>query len=295
MKIRTVIVSLVLALSVVPARAATIRALLPAADFSLPGTIGTFRYSLPAGSVITQLTLFGPHYSFPAATNWFGLEFDFDGMAASSLPIWPPTTEFFTGSDFTHMVPRITWDGSLDLSIRCWTGGCPSTYTLVSGDCWILVIDFEPRRADFSKIRFVTETGDTITTGNKVMSHYFMSGEDGTLNIIVWEPLGFVRTSPDIGVHSTPDGNCTLQGDGSVTANEGQTFSFRVGSLTPGATLSAIYLPLNSGGFPATFDPLSGVFQWLTNANDVGQYLAEFQAEVGGIISRTVVLIDIVP
>ena len=49
-----------------------------------------------------------------------------------------------------------------------------------------------------SKIRFVTETGDTITTANKVMSHYFMSGKDGTLNIMVIEPPGFVRTSPDI-------------------------------------------------------------------------------------------------
>jgi uncharacterized repeat protein (TIGR01451 family) len=146
-----------------------------------------------------------------------------------------------------------------------------------------------------SNIRFVTETGDTVTTADKAMSHYFMGGEDGTLNIMIIGPLGFVPTSPDIGIHSTPDGNCTLQGDGSVTAGAGQTFSFRVGSLTPGATLSALYLPLNSGGTPAIFDTSSGVFQWSTSANDIGQYLAEFQAEVSGVASTVVVLINVVP
>jgi len=143
MKVRIVIVFLVLALSVVPARAATIRAAIPGADFSLPATIGTFTYSLPAGSVITHLTLFSPLYSFAAATHLFALETDFDGMGVLSLPISPPTTEFFMGSDCTFIVPYVTWDGSLDLSVRCWLDTCPSTYTLVSGGYWYLDIDFE--------------------------------------------------------------------------------------------------------------------------------------------------------
>ncbi len=144
MRIMTVIVLFVLALSVVPARADWIDATIPGADFSVPVTIGTFTYSLPAGSVITGLTLYSPLYSFPTAAEVFALETDFDGIGALSLPIWPPDTEFFMGSDCTHMVPLLTWDGSLDLSIHCWLGTCPSTFKLVAGDYWTLRIDFEP-------------------------------------------------------------------------------------------------------------------------------------------------------
>jgi len=147
MKIRTVIVFLALALSVVPARADWIDATIPGADFSVPVTIGTFTYSLPADSVITHLTLYSALYSFPAATDVFALEFDFDGIAAASLVLWPSDTEFFVGSDITSVVPFVTWDGSLDLSIHCWLGTSPSTFTLVAGDYWYLRIDFEPPAA----------------------------------------------------------------------------------------------------------------------------------------------------
>ena len=122
----------------------TINATILGTDFSVPTFIGTFTYSLPADSVITGLTLFSPLYSFPAATELFALEFDFDGIGAASLPLWPTDTEFFLGSDMTHMVPLLTWDGSLDLSICCWLGTSPSMYTRVSGDYWTLAIDFEP-------------------------------------------------------------------------------------------------------------------------------------------------------
>jgi hypothetical protein len=152
MKTRAAIVFVALALAVVPARADTIVSTIPGADFSVPAVIGTFMYSLPADSVVTELVLFSPTYSFPPATDLFGLQLDFDGIGAGSLVLGPMDTEFCLGSGFTHILPFLTWDGSLDLSIGCWLGTCPSTYTRVSRDDslidWRLWIDFEPSSAE---------------------------------------------------------------------------------------------------------------------------------------------------
>jgi len=144
MKIRIIIVSLALALSVVPARANTINATILGADFSVPALIGTFTYSLPADSVITGLGLGSPFYSFPAATDLFALEFDLDGIGALSVLLWPTDTELYLGSDITYIVPSLPWDGSLDLSVHCFLGTSPSIYTRVLGDYWVLQINFEP-------------------------------------------------------------------------------------------------------------------------------------------------------
>ena len=146
------------------------------------------------------------------------------------------------------------------------------------------------------KIRFLTENGDSITTAGKVISYYFVNGDDATITIIVEDPLNFVPTYPDIGISDVFGGNCTLRGDGSVMAQAGQTFSFAVKSLTPGAVLSARDLPLSSSGLRAAFDPGTGLFHWSTSPNDLGKYTALFQAEVmspSPMISEFVVSIDI--
>ena len=145
MKITTAVLVLALGLSVVPARADTIIAKIPGADFSLPGTIGTFTYSLPIDSEITRLILFSPLYSFPPATEFLVLGFSFDGMGVVGLPMQPGDAEFFMGSELTYVVPSITWDGSLDLSVHCLLGPCPSTYTRASAEDWRLWIEAEPR------------------------------------------------------------------------------------------------------------------------------------------------------
>ena len=148
------------------------------------------------------------------------------------------------------------------------------------------------------KIRFLTETGDTITTSDKAMGYYFINGEDATLTIVLQDPLNFVSTCPDIGILDVPGANCTLLGNGSVTAKAGQTFSFVVGSSTSGATLSVRDLPTNASGIQATFNPGTGIFQWSTNLNDVGTYLVVFQAAVTNpstVVSQFVVSINITP
>jgi uncharacterized repeat protein (TIGR02543 family) len=146
------------------------------------------------------------------------------------------------------------------------------------------------------KMKFITERGDTITTSDKVISYFFVNGEDATITIVLQNPLNFVYTNPDIVILIDPGGNCTLPGDSSVIARAGDTFSFLVGSSTPGAILSARGLPISGSGIQATFNPGTGIFQWSTNPNDVGTYLVVFQAKItspSSVISELVVSIDI--
>jgi uncharacterized repeat protein (TIGR02543 family) len=147
------------------------------------------------------------------------------------------------------------------------------------------------------KMKFITERGDTITTSDKVISYYFVNGGDATITIVLQNPLNFVYTYPDIAILGVSGGNCTLPGDISVIARAGDTFSFLVGSSTPGAILSARDLPISGSGIQATLNPGSGIFQWSTNLNDVGTYLVVFQAKLtspSSVISELVVSIDIV-
>jgi hypothetical protein len=135
--------SFVLVLSAFPARADVITATIPGADFSVSATIGTFVYDLPPSSTIDQANIYSPHFSFPAAPGAFILEFGFDGTPALSLPLSPMDTGFFIGNDITFLESLLR-DGPMDLSVRCFGGPCPETYTKVSGglDDWRLVISF---------------------------------------------------------------------------------------------------------------------------------------------------------
>jgi hypothetical protein len=103
--------------------------------------------------------------------------------------------------------------------------------------------------------------------------------------------LSFSPTDPPISLGTGV--NCTLPGDGSVRASEGNTFSFNVSSSDSGATLSAPVRPFNAAGSQATFN--SGNFQWSTGPGDTGAYLAVFQAVNGAKSSQTVVMIKINP
>ena len=148
------------------------------------------------------------------------------------------------------------------------------------------------------RVRFLTETGDTITTTTRPMGQYFIHGEEATLTMILHGPLSFVPTCPDLGISPVSGGNCTLAGDGGFTARAGQAFSFSVSSLTPGTTLSASDLPINASGLQATFNPGTGIFQWSTSPNDVGTYSVVFQAAVttpSAVVSQFVVPMNITP
>ena len=145
------------------------------------------------------------------------------------------------------------------------------------------------------KMRLMTENGDMITSNVPVIKSYFMGG-DGTLTITLQDPLSFAPTDPPISLGTGV--NCTLPGDGSVRASEGNTFSFNVSSSDPGATLSAPVRPFNAAGAQATFNmtsPNSGNFQWPTGIGDAGTYLAVFQAVKGIYSSQIVVMIKISP
>jgi hypothetical protein len=140
------------------------------------------------------------------------------------------------------------------------------------------------------KMRLMTESGDMITTNVPAIKSYFMGG-DGTLTITLQDPLSFSPTDPPISLGTGV--NCTLPGDGSVRASEGNTFSFNVSSSDSGATLSAPVRPFNAAGGQATFN--SGNFQWSTGPGDTGTYLAVFQAVNGAKSSQIVVMIKINP
>ena len=137
------------------------------------------------------------------------------------------------------------------------------------------------------KMRLMTDTGDTITTNLPAIKSYFMAG-DGTLTITLQDPLTFGPTDPPISIGAGT--NCTIPGDGSVRAQAGGTFSFNV-STDPGTVLSAPVRPINSEGGQATF--INGVFQWLVGSEDVGTYLAVFQADDGAKSSQVVVMIKV--
>jgi uncharacterized repeat protein (TIGR02543 family) len=139
------------------------------------------------------------------------------------------------------------------------------------------------------KMRLKTDTGNTITTNVPSIKSYFMAG-DGTLTITLQEPLTFGPTDPPISIG--PGTNCTIPGDGSVRAQAGGTFSFDL-STDAGAVLSAPVRPYNFAGVQATFT--SGVFQWSVGPNDIGTYLAVFQADDGAKSSQVVVMIKVNP
>jgi hypothetical protein len=145
------------------------------------------------------------------------------------------------------------------------------------------------------KMRLMTESGDTITSNVPAIKSYFMGG-DGTLTITLQDPLSFAPTDPPISLGTGV--NCTLPGDGSVRASEGNTLSFSVYSTDSGATLSAPVRPFNSAGAQGTFNLTSsnnGNFQWATGPGDTGTYLAVFQAVNGAKSSQIVVMIKINP
>jgi hypothetical protein len=143
-KIITALISaFVLVLLASPARAGEIIATIPGGDFSVPATIGTFTYDLPPNSTIDRANIYSPLFSFQAAPGPFILETSFDGTPALSLPLLPTDTSFFMGNDITFLESLLR-DGSMDLSIRCFSGPCPETYRMVSGglDDWRLMISF---------------------------------------------------------------------------------------------------------------------------------------------------------
>jgi uncharacterized repeat protein (TIGR02543 family) len=145
------------------------------------------------------------------------------------------------------------------------------------------------------KMRLMTEDGDMITSNVPAIKSYFMGG-DGTLTITLQDPLGFAPTDPPISLGTGV--NCTLPGDGSVRASEGNTFSFNVSSSDSGATLSAPVRPFNAAGAQGTFSLTSsnnGNFQWATGPGDTGTYLAVFQAVNGSKSSQIIVMIKINP
>jgi hypothetical protein len=144
MKLRLIVFVTTLLLPAGPARGEviTLTSSLPGLSFSLPATIGSFTYSLPAGSSIEFAGLFSPEFVFPPVSESFVLEFSFDGTPAISLPLSPEDTEFFLGADVTFLEPFLR-DGSMRLGVLCGTGQCPLSYTAVAGE-WSLLIRASP-------------------------------------------------------------------------------------------------------------------------------------------------------
>ena len=140
------------------------------------------------------------------------------------------------------------------------------------------------------KLRLMTETGDMITTNSPIIKNFFLSS-DGILAVILDSSQGalnftFPSDETDIGIKGIT--NCTIPGDGSVTATAGGgEFQFLVYSIDSGATISAPALP---GG---TFN--SGIYKWTPTTWNVGTYLAVFEASLTGKkTSQIVVMIKIV-
>ncbi len=74
------------------------------------------------------------------------MEFDFDGLGVLALPLEPSDTKFFIGSGDAYLAQFIT-DNTLELSVKCFSEPCPSTYTRDYSeglDYWWLVIDYTP-------------------------------------------------------------------------------------------------------------------------------------------------------
>jgi hypothetical protein len=140
------------------------------------------------------------------------------------------------------------------------------------------------------KLRLMTETGDMITTNSPIIKNFFLSS-DGVLAAILDSSQGalnftFAADETDIGIQGIT--NCTIPGDGSVTATVGGgEFQFLVYSKDSGATISARALP---GG---TF--YSGIYKWTPTMWNVGTYFAVFEASLTGKkTSQIVVMIKIV-
>jgi hypothetical protein len=123
-------------------RAGVLSPTVAGADFALPGTIGTFAYTLPLGSEISSAILLSPEFSFTPSQDPFILEFAFDSVPALSLPLWPQDPpSFFLGSDVTFFKDLLS-DGSMELSVSCFSGSCPDAYKMTAGDLWTLRIGF---------------------------------------------------------------------------------------------------------------------------------------------------------
>jgi cysteine-rich repeat protein len=172
MKIMIVVAAfLVFALSVVvPAGADTINATIPGADFSVPGRIGTFNYSVPDGSVILEVGLSSPLYSFPAANQTFFPCFEFPAVPSGLCGGFTPgETQFFLGSILPPSAFPLT--GSLELQAQCLVGPCPTHYTRI-GDAanWTLDIQFQPP---------VAVCGDGIVAGNEQCDDGNTTSADG--------------------------------------------------------------------------------------------------------------------
>ena len=143
------------------------------------------------------------------------------------------------------------------------------------------------------KMRLMTESGDMITTTEPRIKNFFLSSGDGTLSIILQDPLNFTFADSDARIEITnPGTDCKIPGDGSVTVNAGRTVEFDVYSNTQGAAISKIIVPVPGGDFI----PGTTRFKWVTTQEDIGTYLAVFQAQATEKrTSQIVVMIKVVP
>lgn len=147
-RISTVLTGIALAFSVAQATAATFDATFPGNGFSLPTTLGTFNYSLPPGSVVRQVRLGSPLYSFQAAPAHFTLCFTSPPPVLGGCATFTPSdTEFFLGSILLVDPPTTAFplSGSIPVTVSCLAGPCPASYNRIGGDAnWTLGIIYDP-------------------------------------------------------------------------------------------------------------------------------------------------------
>lgn len=133
------------------AHANVIEASFPAHDLAVPSTIDTYTYTLPAGSTINRVIQYSPLYSFTGAVQPFTLDWSFDGVAAITLPLQPPSGTFFLGSEIPSQYFPTFRDGSATAGVSCGftaasPGPCPQVLNLMgdSSSVWRLYIDYTP-------------------------------------------------------------------------------------------------------------------------------------------------------
>ena len=236
MKIASSISAMVLAcsvLSIIPAiaRADRIEPTIPGAAFTVPGMIGAFNYSLPQGSVVRQVGLGSPVYSFPAANQTFYLCFESGTILGGCLGLTPADTSFYLGSILLTYpnTSAFPLTGPLPLTVRCLAGPCPTTYTRTGGAAnWALGIDFDPPQPPIIGKSF----GDGTVPQYGTTSLGFTLGNPNAS--IALTGVGFNDTLPAGLVVSNPNGLTGSCGGGTITAAAGS-----VSVNLTGATLAA--------------------------------------------------------
>jgi hypothetical protein len=151
------------------------------------------------------------------------------------------------------------------------------------------------------KLNLMTYDGYPLTSNTPSIKSFFVD-PDNNLTVILQDPLIFQNVYPQIVVSPLPEnGNCTVSNpwNGSVTAQAAasgpKTIGFTVRTPTENALMSSSGHILPEG---ATYTPSgnTGAFSWPVNPEDVGRYLAVFQAEIsGGATSQIVVMIRVDP